>query len=289
MATSTPTSIPSSEQIYENIQKELVAATRLSNQLSSEISFLNDQVQIFSDQLTMTKTDYLYVKGLEKQIATLNAALGTYLSVLDTTARPKVLTAVEQQVAAASDLLVTVYKQVQIVAQSIYQAMVNLNVVIEAIFNTQELLANYNSSQKPTNIAGNPTTLPPNSALAPALTTAMNAGLGALQDLTNMFLEFINFMLLLKGLIGSTHYLSQSLVEQQGTLQTLVTHLAYRFRNDVKNETELTRLLRNAQAKLNFTKERYAATQMDINLLQVESAAAIASLNVGTIPPALGS
>lgn len=288
MATTT-TQIPSSGQIYENIQKELAAALALSSQLQNQISFLTSEVEMFQNQLKLTNTDYLYVKGLEKQINTLHQGFSTYLTVIST--RPKVLTAVEQQVAAAEDLLVTVYGQVQIVAQDIYQAMTNLNQVILAIDATQEILANYNANNNPLNAAGNPTVLPPSSSLAPALSTAMNAGLTALQDLSNIFLQFISFMLVIKGLIGSTTYLSNGFTDQINILETLQSHLNYRYRNDIRNEAELKRSLLNSQTKLSFTKERYAATQMDINLLQTESAAAISSTQSGSTAstPALTS
>ncbi len=280
MATSTidNNNLQNSQQIYSNIQSEINDANSILTALTQQQAQYQEQVQMYQDQLTFTKTDFTYVTSLEQQIAVLRTSLKSYIAFLSTRTQP--LTYAQAQLDPAivvlngSDTVPGVYQQLDDLSQVVYQIMFNINYVNDAVANTYDLLMNYNAANSPTKPQS---ALPPNPNLAPVLKTCMDSGLTALEAYSNIFLELIDFMMQIQALTGLTNYLTDGFNSQITALNAIEAHLAYRFKNDFVNTESLTLLLKNAQRKLADTNASIASINLDLGLLNVESAAALNS------------
>jgi hypothetical protein len=273
--TSSTAPVPTSGQIYQAINGEITDAKGILASLNQQLALYKEQVAMYQSQLTFSQSDSNYVDGLEAQINSLNASLASYLAFLSTRTQP--LSYAQTQLDTAVNVLATVYSQVQSVAQLIYQSMTNINTVNNAVLLTYTDLMNYNQSNNPLNPNNNSGVLPPPSNLAPMLKTTMDSGLATLEALANLFIELIAFLMQIQALIGLTNYLSDGFTDQVSALSAIQAHLDYREKNDTVNVTTITGLLNTAKTNLANTQASIAAINLDLGLLNVESAAALSS------------
>lgn len=271
---STTTTVPTSAQIYQSINGEITDAKSILTSLNQQLALYKEQVSMYQNQLNFSQADSSYVDGLETQITALNTSLSAYLAFLSTRVPP--LSYAQTQLDTAITVLNTVYGQIQSVAQIIYQSMTNLNTVNNAVLLTYNDLMAYNAANNPLN-PNNSGVLPPPASLAPMLKTTLDSGLATLESLTNLFISLITFLMQIQALIGLTNYLSEGFTNQQDALSQLQAHLDYREKNDTVNVAEITSLLATAKQNLANTQASIAAINLDLGLLNVESAAALAS------------
>jgi chromosome segregation ATPase len=239
--------------------------------LSDTLAVLKLQVQIKADnyRLNQLQPSVDYWKSLETQLIQLIAALESMNTVFEGQ-RDNTKTHPVSEIPPALATLDSVSKKVKQMLDWLYHS--EIKTIPCALRMEEAYLALVLSSQ--TQGKSDPDFTPPSQTLIQKFKTATDAGIMAMQQLANTFLELIPLLQLLHQLKKTTRYLHQSISKEIAQLQYFLTRVQTQLKLALEAVGTINRDLLKLNGQLNVLSANLEILKMQLEYVNAEIAAA---------------